>query len=101
MGNRGDDVPDLGLFDTKGDCEVKVNHDAGLFMFWSHTPRQIWQTPQYYQRQRADLRPAEFTRFHKNEWATREGGFLEPGEWDELGLCATLDERISRWSPYH
>lgn len=97
MGQRGREVPELGLFDAKGNCEVRVNEAESLLMFWSHTARQPWQTPTYYQRQRANLRDAEYARFHRNEWATREGGFVEPSEWDSLGLCSTLDERMARW----
>jgi phage terminase large subunit-like protein len=51
-------------------------------MFWSHTPRQPWQTEQYYASQRAILRPNTFARLHENTWVTAESAFLTPDLWD-------------------
>jgi hypothetical protein len=91
------------LRDEKGDVEVRADRESGLFMFWSHTPRQYWQLgtvgARYYAEQRSSLRAAEFARFHKNEWATREGGFIEPAQWDELFRAATPLEDLLRTLP--
>ncbi len=101
LGMKGEPVEEFSdLTSPVGEPEVRVNSAAGLFMFWSHTPRQPWQTGErggrYYVGQRSTLRNAEFRRFHKNEWASREGGFIEPQQWDSLPhLGVRLEELIA------
>jgi phage terminase large subunit-like protein len=59
-------------------------------MFWSHTPRQPWQTPEYYAEQRQTLRPNAFRRLHENQWVTGTESFIEAAQWD-----ACVDETLS------
>lgn len=75
-----------------------------MLSFWSHTPRQAWQLGEigaaYYAEQRRTLRSAEYRRFHKNEWTSREGGFIEPSAWDALSHRAVpLDDLIATGAP--
>lgn len=105
LGMRGEPVPEFAdLVAPDGEPEVRVNRDAGLFMFWSHTPRQPWllgeRGERYYKEQRAVLRPAEYRRFHKNEWTAREGGFVEAMVWDGLPhVGVRLEELLTQLEP--
>jgi hypothetical protein len=51
-------------------------------MFWSHTPRQPWQTPKYYAEQRRSLRPTTYLRLHENRWVTAESVLITREMWD-------------------
>jgi phage terminase large subunit-like protein len=61
-----------GLAGTRVDDELEVYESDGLVMFWSHTPRQPWQTDAYYAEQARSLRPNTFARLHRNEWVSGE-----------------------------
>jgi hypothetical protein len=54
----------------RGDTELECYENDELFLFWSHAPRQPWQTPEYYAQQRKILRPAQFSRLHENQWVS-------------------------------
>jgi phage terminase large subunit-like protein len=75
-----------GLAGTRVDAELEMYEADGLFMFWSHTPRQAWQTDakaaRYYANQERSLRPATFARLHRNEWVSAESKFLTGEQWD-------------------
>ena len=75
-----------GLAGTRLDPKLEVYAADGLFMFWSHTLRQPWQTDaqgvRYYAAQRRSLRPAAFARFHRNEWVSAESTFVTAELWD-------------------
>ena len=67
------------------DLPVYVNDTARQLTFWSHVPRQPWQTPDYYASEALQLRPNEFQRIHRNEWVTSTTSFLEDiSQWDRL-----------------
>jgi phage terminase large subunit-like protein len=61
-----------------------------LFCYWDHEPRMPWQTPDYYESQRADLRPNAFLRLHRNEWTTGTESFVDLATWD---LCVSENHR--------
>jgi len=71
-----------GLAGERIDDDLELFKANELFMFWSHTPRQPWQTPEYYDQQRRILRPATFQRLHENTWVTNENLFLTPELFD-------------------
>ncbi len=79
-----------GLAGTRVDDELELYEADGLAMFWSHTPRQPWQTPAYYAEQARTLRPTTFARLHRNEWVAAESTFLTPELWD---ACVDVDRR--------
>lgn len=54
------------------------------FTFWSHTPRQPWQTNEWIESQRKSLRPAEFARMILCEFAEGQGNFCEQEAWEAL-----------------
>lgn len=71
-----------GLAGERIDDQLELYRNGDLFMFWSHTPRQPWQTPEYYASQRAILRPTTFARLHENKWVSSESAFITPELWD-------------------
>jgi len=102
---RGEPVPEFDdLRAPNGEPEVRIHRTARMLTFWSHTPRQSWQLGElgaaYYEEQRATLRSSEFRRFHKNEWTSREGGFVEAAAWDGLSHEAVpLKELLRTLAP--
>jgi hypothetical protein len=76
------------------DDDLEVYRADDLVMFWSHTPRQPWQTGEagarYYAEQRRTLRPATYLRIHENRWVTAETTFITPEVWDP---CVSTDWR--------
>lgn len=56
---------------------VYINPAANQLSFWSHTPRQPWQTKNYYAAEEQLLTPTEFRRIHKNEWVTSISSLFE------------------------
>ena len=82
-----------GLAGERIDEELELYRNDDLTMFWSHTPRQPWQTQRYYDSQRAILRPSTFARLHENKWVSSESSFITPELWDsciDLDLMPTL-----------
>jgi phage terminase large subunit-like protein len=80
------------------DAKLELYEADGLFMFWSHTPRQSWQIDaravRYYAEQALSLRPATFARLHRNEWVTAESIFITPDLWDR-----NVDPDARPWLP--
>jgi phage terminase large subunit-like protein len=77
--------------------KLELFQDAGLCMFWSHTPRQPWQTKAFYDEQRRLLRPNSFSRQHENRWISSEQAYVTREQWM---ACVNTDHRpsISRWT---
>ena len=77
-----------GLAGKRIDKKLELYEADGLFMFWSHTPRQPWQTDKagrkYYEEQRRILRPNTFMRLHENRWVSAESTFITPEQYDAL-----------------
>ena len=64
--------------------KYEVYQDKGLCMFWSHTPRQPWQTKKYYAEQRRLLRPNTYIRQHENRFVAAESQFITAEMWDAI-----------------
>jgi phage terminase large subunit-like protein len=81
-----EDMYQRGLAGTRVDAELECYETDELFMFWSHTPRQPWQTGEagarYYAEQRRILRPATYDRLHGNRWGSPESRFITDALWD-------------------
>jgi phage terminase large subunit-like protein len=65
---------------------IWANREAGVVIYWDHTPRMPWQTPEYYAQQRADpgMRPGRYLQFHENRWAVAETVFITPELWTRV-----------------
>jgi phage terminase large subunit-like protein len=55
---------------------------AGLLMFWSHRPIAPWQTPEWIEQMRGQLRPAAFLRMIENRFVSSESTFIDMAWWD-------------------
>lgn len=63
--------------------EVYANDRARLLCLWNTTPRNPWQTKEYYTQESATLPANEFERIHRNQWISSEESFVPPEWWDE------------------
>lgn len=63
------------------DLPVYELEDASILVFWDHTPRMPWQTPEYYRDQRLHLRPEAYKRLHENRWLEASGKFITEEMW--------------------
>jgi phage terminase large subunit-like protein len=73
----------------------------GLLMFWSHEPVAPWQTPEWIEQMRGQLRPNAFLRLIENRWVTSESSFV-PIEWYDACVDPELtpelvDPQLSVW----
>jgi len=55
---------------------------GSLLMFWSHDPVAPWQTPEWIEQMRSQLRPNAFLRLIENRWVTSESTFVPIEWWD-------------------
>ena len=74
---------------------------CGLLIFWSHLPVAPWQTPEWIEQMRGQLRPNAFLRLIENRWVSSESTFI-PIEWYDECTDADLrpelaDPRLSVW----
>jgi phage terminase large subunit-like protein len=73
----------------------------GLLMFWSHLPVASWQTPEWLEQMRSQLRPNAYLRLIENRWVTSESTFVPIEWWDgctDSELHPELsDPRLSVW----
>jgi len=62
--------------------ECYENPDDRIFCLWNTVPRLPWQTPEYYRQEAGVLLPSEFSRMHRNEWASSNEAFIPQEWWD-------------------
>lgn len=72
------------------DLPVYELDNGRTLVYWSHTPRMPWQTVEYYESQRVDLRSSAFQRLHKNLWVESSESFITTTMW-----TASLKEPIN------
>jgi len=74
---------------------------SGLLMFWSHEPVAPWQTPEWIEQMRGQLRPNAFLRLIENRWVSSESNFVDMAWFDacfDSELTPELaDPRLSVW----
>jgi len=72
-----------------------------LLMYWSHEPVAPWQTPEWIDQMRAQLRPNAFLRMIENRWVTSESSFVDMEWWDACvdadAHPILADPRLSVW----
>lgn len=88
------------IFDKQGNVKPGVRRPLGedfpvytvgdLFMYWDHEALMPWQTSEYYESQRADLRVNTYLRLHENRWISNESSLFDMEEWDS---CVDSDHR--------
>jgi hypothetical protein len=90
---------EAGLQGERLDADLEVYRAGTLCMFWSLTPRQPWQTPQYYEEQRQTLRPNAFQPLHENKWVVGTEAFITGEDWDGCIDRTLTPELISMGPP--
>jgi phage terminase large subunit-like protein len=71
----------------------------GLLMFWSHSAIAPWQTEEWVEQMRGQLRPHAFARMIENRFAHSEESFIDLAHWDACctGLPVVADADLSVW----
>jgi hypothetical protein len=73
----------------------------GLLMFWLHTPIAPWQTPEWIEQMRGQLRPNAFLRMIENRFVTTESTFVDLEWWDRCvdpeARQVLLDKSLPAW----
>lgn len=67
-----------------GDYVVFTNEAAGIFCYWDHEPRMLWQSQDYYSQEAAVLSAPEFARIHRNQWVSPVDAFIQPTMWEAV-----------------
>jgi hypothetical protein len=69
---------------------IYENREARIFCYWDHEARLPWQTEEYYDSQRKNLRPATFARLHQNQWVSSESSFISAETYDSFAVLAAV-----------
>jgi hypothetical protein len=74
---------------------------AGILMFWSHAPVAPWQTPEWIEQMRGQLRPNAFLRMIENRFVSTESTFVDMAWWDACvdaaGCPVVIDSVMPVW----
>jgi phage terminase large subunit-like protein len=57
--------------------------NGGLLMYWTNAFVAVWQTEQWRDQMREQLRPNAFLRLIENRWVTSESTFIDIDWWDQ------------------
>jgi hypothetical protein len=71
-----------------------LHRQPGLLMFWSHEPVATWQTPEWIEQMRGQLRTNAFLRLIENRWVTSESTFV-PIEWFDACVDSELTPELA------
>jgi phage terminase large subunit-like protein len=55
---------------------------GGLLLYWTHRFTAPWQTEEWREQMREQLRPNAYLRLIENRWVTTESSFVDPTWWD-------------------
>jgi phage terminase large subunit-like protein len=67
---------------------------GGLLMFWTHRFTAPWQTPEWREQMREQLRPNQYLRLVENRWVSGEDSFV-PIEWWDACVLAGVKPLLS------
>lgn len=83
---KGIEQLDLSYTDADGRFhdlrDLEVFAVDGILCLWNTRPRLPWQTADYYAAESAILIPTEFSRIHRNDWASSTSKFVPDGWWE-------------------
>jgi phage terminase large subunit-like protein len=71
----------------------------GLLMFWSHVPIAPWQTPDWLEQMRGQLRPNAYVRMIENRFASSIGSFIDMDRWDQCVDASARPQIMNRALP--
>jgi phage terminase large subunit-like protein len=73
----------------------------GMLMFWSHELTAPWQTEEWREQMREQLRPNAYLRLIENRWVSTESEFVDLAWWDECvdpeARPLVADHRLPVW----
>jgi phage terminase large subunit-like protein len=71
----------------------------GLLMFWTHALWAPWQTEEWREQMRGQLRPHAYLRMIENRFAHSEESFVDPAWWDACAIARPVlsDPSMSVW----
>lgn len=73
----------------------------GMLMYWTHDCVAPWQSPEWVEQMRQQLRPNGFLRLIENRWVTTESTFVDMNWWDACvdhdARPAVADKQLSVW----
>lgn len=77
---------------------VRVNEGSGMFCYWDHDQRMIWQkqSVEFDQMEARVHSPSEYERIYRNRWVSSTGAFIAPEWWDacqDVSLPPLTDTR--------
>jgi hypothetical protein len=71
----------------RGLSQPRIGHDLyagdGMLMFWTHEPVAYWQTPEWLEQMRSQLRPAQYLRMIENRFVSTDSTFVDMQWFDE------------------
>jgi hypothetical protein len=79
------------------EVEPRLYEQPGLLMFWSHEPIADWQSPEWIEQMRGQLRRNAFLRMIENRWVTSESTFVDMEWWD---ACVDVEARPLLTDPH-
>lgn len=75
------DIYKRGMAGRRLHDDLPVWTDGDLYLYWDHEARMPWQTPEYYEAQRKELRANAYLRLHENRWTTNADAFIDMDAW--------------------
>lgn len=72
-----------GVFQLWKDLPVYEIPDERTLVFWDHAHRMPWQTADYYNGQRSQLRATAYERMHGNRWVDSSEQFITEDMWQQ------------------
>jgi terminase large subunit-like protein len=71
----------------------------GLLFYWTHEPQAPWQTPEWLEQMRSQLRPNAYLRMIENRFVTSEQTFIDMSWWDACCIARPVlaDPSMSVW----
>jgi phage terminase large subunit-like protein len=70
------------------EVETDLYVQPGMLMFWTHRHTAPWQTPEWREQMRDQLRPNAYLRLIENRWVSSDSTFVDMAWWDK---CVDTD----------
>lgn len=67
-------------YDDNDLSDLEIYAEGDMLLLWNDRPRLPWQTKEYYAAEMGVLTEIEFSRIHRNQWASSTAKFV-PDEW--------------------
>jgi phage terminase large subunit-like protein len=75
---------------------MSLYRQPGMLMYWTHTPPAPWQTDEWLQQMRQQLRASAYLRLIENRFVSGESDFIDMESWDRCVNSALSPILIDR-----